>query len=77
MYDGYAFEVIVEKNGHYPRDHDYPAVPRRRCWGIVGTGSTCGCWKSCSRSTWCGKAIDRYSTAKGLWRAGQADREAA
>ncbi len=24
MYDGYAFEVIVEKNGHYPKDHDYP-----------------------------------------------------
>ena len=27
MYDGYAFEVAVEKNGHYPRDHAYPAVP--------------------------------------------------
>jgi NADH-quinone oxidoreductase subunit D len=28
MYDGYAFEVIAEKDGHYPRDHQYPAVPR-------------------------------------------------
>ena len=27
MYDGYAFEVIVEKDGHYPNDHTYPAVP--------------------------------------------------
>ena len=36
MYDGYRFEVIVEKNGHYPRDHDYPPVPRQAvlgdCW---------------------------------------------
>jgi NADH-quinone oxidoreductase subunit D len=28
MYDGYAFEVIVEKDGSYPVDHEYPPVPR-------------------------------------------------
>ena len=36
MYDGYAFEVIVQKDGHYPRDHDYPPVPPEAvlgdCW---------------------------------------------
>jgi NADH-quinone oxidoreductase subunit D len=36
MYDGYAFEVIVQKNDHYPKDHDYPAVPTEAvlgdCW---------------------------------------------
>src|ERR1043165_2940527 len=36
MYDGYAFEVIVEKDGHYPRDHNYQAVPGSAvlgdCW---------------------------------------------
>ena len=36
MYDGYAFEVAVMKNGHYPRDHEYPAVPSDAvlgdCW---------------------------------------------
>ena len=36
MYDGYAFEVIVERDGHYPRDHKYPAVPAEAvlgdCW---------------------------------------------
>lgn len=36
MYDGYAFEVAVEKNGHYPRDHKYPGVPQEAvlgdCW---------------------------------------------
>ncbi len=36
MYEGYAFEVIVEKDGHYPRDHQYPTVPQEAvlgdCW---------------------------------------------
>jgi NADH-quinone oxidoreductase subunit D len=36
MYDGYAFEVIVQKDGRYPRDHDYPRVPEIAvlgdCW---------------------------------------------
>jgi len=36
MYDGYAFEVIVSRNGHYPNDHAYPPVPREAilgdCW---------------------------------------------
>jgi len=36
MYDGYAFEVICQLNGHYPNDHDYPTVPIEAtlgdCW---------------------------------------------
>ena len=36
MYDGYAFEVICQLNGHYPNDHDYPPVPTEAilgdCW---------------------------------------------
>ena len=36
MYDGYAFEVIVERDGHYPHDHEYPRVPKEAvlgdCW---------------------------------------------
>ena len=36
MYDGYAFEVVVEKNGSYPKDHEYPNVPPEAvlgdCW---------------------------------------------
>ncbi|MCH2594683.1 MAG: NADH-quinone oxidoreductase subunit D [Pirellulales bacterium] len=36
MYDGYAFEVIAEKDGSYPKDHNYPAVPHEAvlgdCW---------------------------------------------
>ena len=36
MYDGYTFNVVVEKDGHYPRDHTYPPVPADAilgdCW---------------------------------------------
>ena len=36
MYDGYEYEVIVQRQGDYPRDHDYPPVPREAvlgdCW---------------------------------------------
>jgi NADH-quinone oxidoreductase subunit D len=33
MYAGYQFEVIVQKEGHYPRDHDYPPVPSETVLG--------------------------------------------
>ncbi|MEX0791846.1 MAG: NADH-quinone oxidoreductase subunit D [Pirellulaceae bacterium] len=36
LYDGYAFEVIAERNGSYPKDHVYPHVPPQAvlgdCW---------------------------------------------
>lgn len=36
MYDGYAFEVISEQDGHYPKDHEYPPIPQEAmlgdCW---------------------------------------------
>ncbi|MBL8825411.1 MAG: NADH-quinone oxidoreductase subunit D [Planctomycetaceae bacterium] len=65
MYDGYAFEVIVEKDGHYPRDHQYPAVPRE---AILGD-----CWhrfyvrmlEVVQAIDLLRQAFDRYSTAKG------------
>jgi NADH-quinone oxidoreductase subunit D len=65
MYDGYAFEVIVEKDGHYPRDHMYPAVPRE---AILGD-----CWhrfyvrmlEVVQSIDLIRQAFDRYSTAKG------------
>ena len=66
MYDGYAFEVIVEKNGHYPQGPRLSAGARSRpCSAIAGTGSTCGCWKSMQSIDLVRQAIDRYSTAKG------------
>jgi NADH-quinone oxidoreductase subunit D len=67
MYDGYAFEVIVQKDGHYPRDHVYPAVPPE---AILGD-----CWhrfyvrmlEVVQAVDLVRQAIDRYSTATGDW----------
>jgi len=67
MYDGYAFEVIVQKDGHYPKDHVYPAVPKETVLG--------DCWhrfyvrmlEVVQAIDIVRQAIDRYSTASGDW----------
>lgn len=65
MYEGYAFEVIVEKDGHYPKDHKYPAVPHEAVLG--------DCWhrfyvrmlEVMQAIDLVRQAIEQYSTAKG------------
>jgi len=65
MYDGYAFEVAVMKNGHYPRDHTYPAVPSDAVLG--------DCWhrffvrmlEVVQSIDLVRQAIDRYSACSG------------
>jgi NADH-quinone oxidoreductase subunit D len=67
MYDGYAFEVICQRNGHYPKDHDYPAVPKEAVLG--------DCWhrfyvrmlEVVQSMDLVLQAIERYSTAQGSW----------
>lgn len=67
MYDGYAFEVVVEKNGHYPKDHNYPPVPPL---AILGD-----CWhrfyvrmlEVVQSMDLVRQAIDRYSRSTGSW----------
>ena len=67
MYDGYAFEVIVEKNGHYPKDHNYPPVPPE---AILGD-----CWhrfyvrmlEVIQSIDLVRQGIERYSTSTGDW----------
>jgi NADH-quinone oxidoreductase subunit D len=67
MYDGYAFEVVVEKNGHYPKDHKYPAVPQL---AILGD-----CWhrfyvrmlEVVQSMDLVRQAIDRYRRSTGSW----------
>ena len=67
MYDGYAFEVIVERHGHYPKDHDYPLVPQEAVLG--------DCWhrfyvrmlEVMQSIDLVRQAIDRYSTASGSY----------
>jgi NADH-quinone oxidoreductase subunit D len=65
MYDGYAFEVVAEKNGHYPRDHKYPPVPKEAVLG--------DCWhrfyvrmlEVVQSVDLVRQAMDRYRTATG------------
>jgi NADH-quinone oxidoreductase subunit D len=65
MYDGYAFEVAVQKDGRYPRDHTYPAVPADAVLG--------DCWhrffvrmlEVVQSMDLVRQAIDRYSACKG------------
>jgi NADH-quinone oxidoreductase subunit D len=65
MYDGYAFEVVVQKDGHYPKDHDYPPVPRQ---AILGD-----CWhrfyvrmlEVVQSVDLVRQALERYATASG------------
>ena len=65
MYDGYAFEVAVMKDGHYQRDHEYPAVPRDAVLG--------DCWhrffvrmlEVVQSMDLVRQSIDRYSQCKG------------
>ncbi|HZZ73028.1 MAG TPA: NADH-quinone oxidoreductase subunit D [Pirellulales bacterium] len=67
MYDGYAFEVIVQKDGHYPQDHKYPPVPAQTVLG--------DCWhrfyvrmlEVMQSIDLVRQAIDRYSRASGSW----------
>ena len=67
MYDGYAFEVIVEKDGHYPSDHNYPAVPPEAVLG--------DCWhrfyvrmlEVMQAMDLVRQAMDRYQSATGDW----------
>ncbi len=67
MYDGYAFEVIVERDGHYPNDHKYPRVPREAVLG--------DCWhrfyvrmlEVMQSIDLVRQAIDRYRTASGSY----------
>ena len=65
MYDGYAFEVAVMKDGTYPRDRAYPAVPADAVLG--------DCWhrffvrmlEVVQSMELIRQAIDRYSACKG------------
>jgi NADH-quinone oxidoreductase subunit D len=67
LYDGYRFEVIAQTNGHYPRDHDYPPVPREAVLG--------DCWhrfyvrmlEVVQSMDLIRQGIERYRTAAGDW----------
>jgi NADH-quinone oxidoreductase subunit D len=67
MYDGYAFEIIVERDGHYPKDHDYPRVPREAVLGDSWHRFYVRMLEVVQSVDLVRQAIDRYSTASGDW----------
>jgi NADH-quinone oxidoreductase subunit D len=67
MYDGYAFEVIVQKNGHYPKDHDYPPVPKQAVLGDSWHRFYVRMLEVVQSMDLVRQAIDRYSRATGSW----------
>ena len=65
MYDGYAFEVIVQKDGHYPRDHAYPPVPQSAVLGDSWHRFYVRMLEVIQSIDLVRQAIDRYSSSKG------------
>ncbi len=65
MYDGYTYEVIAEKNGHYPKDHDYPPVPREAVLGDSWHRFYVRMLEVVQSIHIVRQAIERYSTASG------------
>ena len=67
MYDNYAFEVVVQRDGHYPVDHNYPPVPKEAVLG--------DCWhrfyvrmlEVVQAVDLTRQAMERYRSAPGDW----------
>ena len=67
MYDGYAFEVIVVKDGRYPQDHKYPAIPPETRLGDCWNRFYVRMLEVRQAIDLVRQAIDRYSTASGSY----------
>ncbi len=67
MYDGYAFEVIAQRDGHYPKDHDYPPVPKESVLGDAWNRFYVRMLEVVQSIDIVRQAMDRYRTAKGDW----------
>ena len=65
MYDGYAFEVVVQKIGHYPRDHAYPPVPREAVVGDSWHRFYVRMLEVVQSVDLIRQAMDRYSACRG------------
>ncbi len=65
MYEGYKFEVIVETDGHYPSDHDYPPVPRAAVLGDSWHRFYVRMLEVVQSMDIIRRAIDRYRAADG------------
>jgi NADH-quinone oxidoreductase subunit D len=65
MYDGYTYEVIVQKDGHYPQDHDYPPVPKEAVLGDSWHRFYVRMLEVVQSVYIVRQAMERYSTAEG------------
>ncbi|MFV1966966.1 MAG: NADH-quinone oxidoreductase subunit D [Pirellulaceae bacterium] len=65
MYDRYQFEVIVERDGHYPRDQDYPPVPPEAVLGDSWHRFYVRMLEVVQSIGLVRQAMDRYRTAAG------------
>lgn len=66
MYDGYTFEIIVQKDGHYPKDHAYPPVPHACVLGDAWHRFYVRMLELVQSMDLVRQAIDRYSACKGI-----------
>ena len=67
MYDGYAFEIIAETNGHYPQDYKYPPVPPEAVLGDSWHRFYVRMLEIRQSVDLVRQSMDRYSVAKGDW----------
>lgn len=67
LYDGYRYEVIVQQDGHYPQDHDYPPVPKETVQGDSWHRFYVRMLEVVQSIGLVRQAMDRYRTAKGDW----------
>lgn len=65
MYDGYTYEVVVQKDGHYPQDHDYPPVPKEAVLGDSWHRFYVRMLEVVQSVYIVRQAMERYSTATG------------
>jgi NADH-quinone oxidoreductase subunit D len=67
MYDGYAFEVICQREGHYPRDHKYPPVPKKAVLGDSWHRFYVRMLEVIQAVDLVRQGIEKYSTAQGSY----------
>jgi NADH-quinone oxidoreductase subunit D len=67
LYEGYQYEVIVQRAGHYPQDHDYPPVPAEAVLGDSWHRFYVRMLEVVQSVYLVRQAMERYTSAKGDW----------
>jgi NADH-quinone oxidoreductase subunit D len=67
MYEGYKFHVIVQVDGRYPQDHNYPPVPEVAVLGDSWHRYYVRMLEVVQSMSLIRQAIDKYSKCSGAW----------